>query len=342
MSNQVEKFNEAVNLVNAEKLEEALELLLELVNNDNLAPFCYYNIARVSNMLGEPEEAYELYYKALTAKPDLAAQILPADHSSSGYIFNGKKEETENTKCPLCGTESVPKWCYPLLEAHGYNSFFNPIRMWMYCDKCNHMFARNFPEKLFLYNTALRNANPVFFPYYSNVLSTIRGKGYATGMTLFEVGLGACECLLAAREIGYEAYGIDVIERHVEDAKSKYGLNAETADFNEYEPDRTWDVIIMGDVLEHVNDPEQALIKAESMLSDDGALWISTPSFESAFALIAGHNDAMKRQQYHLNYFSRESLYMLLERNRLIPVDYSISGHYNGSMEVIAVKESRV
>jgi hypothetical protein len=97
----------------------------------------------------------------------------------------------------------------------------------------------------------------------------------------------------------------------------------------------------MGDVLEHVSDPDKALAKAESLLNDNGALWISTPSFESAFSLVVGHNDAMRRQQFHLNYFSRESFYMLLERNGLIPVDYHISGHYNGSMEVIAIKESR-
>jgi hypothetical protein len=49
----------------------------------------------------------------------------------------------------------------------------------------------------------------------------------------------------------------------------------------------------------------------------------------------------MRKQQYHLNYFSRESLYTLLERNYLLPVDYQISSHFNGSMEVVAVKESR-
>ena len=341
MSNPVEKFHEAVGLIDNKKLDEALGIFLELEINDNLAPFCYYNIARISNMIGEPEEAYELYYKALNAKPDIASQILPADHPGNGYIFRGIKEEKENIRCPLCGTDSIPKWCYPLLEVHGYVEFFNPIRMWMHCDQCNHMFARNFPEKLFLFNNSMRKANPVYFPYYSSVLSSIRGKGYATGMTLFEVGLGACECLLAAREMGYETYGIDVIERHVEDAKRNYGLNVETADFNEYKPDRTWDIIIMGDVLEHVNDPEQAIIKAESMLSDDGALWISTPSFESAFSIVTGHDDAMRRQQFHLNYFSRESLYMLLERNNLMPVDYHISAHFNGSMEVIAVKNTR-
>jgi len=204
------------------------------------------------------------------------------------------------------------------------------------------MFARSFPDRLFLHNNGPRTANPEFFAYYSEILSTIRRNGYASGLTLFEVGVGACECLLAAREIGYEVFGIDVIGRHVEDAKSKYGLNAETADFIEFDSDRLWDVIIMGDVLEHVSDPGQALKKAGEMLSDDGALWISTPSFESAFSIIAGHDDAMRRQQFHLNYFSRESLYMLLEQNHLIPVDYHISSHYNGSMEVVAIKESRM
>jgi len=161
-------------------------------------------------------------------------------------------------------------------------------------------------------------------------------------MSLFEVGVGASECLLAAREMGFDVYGIDVIERHVEDAKNKYGLNAETADFNEFESDRKWDVIIMGDVLEHVSDPDRALAKAESMLCDDGALWISTPSFESAYTEAVGHADVMRRQQFHLNYFSRESLYMLLGRNGLVPVDYQISGHFNGSMEVVAIKASRL
>ena len=98
----------------------------------------------------------------------------------------------------------------------------------------------------------------------------------------------------------------------------------------------------MGDVLEHVSDPALALQKAESLLTDEGALWISTPSFESAYSLVVGHDDPMRKQQFHLNYFSRESLYMLLEQNNLTPVDYQISSHYNGSMEIVAIKSSRL
>ena len=210
--------------------------------------------------------------------------------------------------------------------------------MWMYCEPCHHMFARHFPENLFLHNANPRKANPIFFSYYSQILGNIRNRGYVNGMSFFEIGIGASECLLAAREIGYDVFGIDVIERHVEDAKKLYGLDAETADFNEFETDRKWDVIIMGDVLEHVNDPVKAIEKVSAILNDDGAVWISTPSFESAFSAVTAHADPMRRQQYHLNYFSRESLYMLLSKFGMTPVDYHISGHYNGSMEVVALK----
>jgi len=342
MSNSFEQFNAATALIDDGKLDEALESFLELEKNQELAPFCYYRIAQISNMIGEPDEAYALYYKALDVMPDIASRILTKEHPNCGYVYKGKKDEKVNSKCTLCGGEIASHWCYPLFEVAGYNEFFNPIRMWMYCEPCHHMLARDFPEKLFLHNAAPRTANPMFFQYYSNILSGIRKNGFATGMSLFEVGVGASECLLAAREIGYDTFGIDVIERHVEDAKNLYGLVAETADFLEFESDRKWDVIIMGDVLEHVGDPGLALAKAESFLNEEGALWISTPSFESAYSCLAGHNDPMRRQQFHLNYFSRESLYMLLERNSLLPVDYQISGHFKGSMEVIAVKAARM
>ncbi|MCL1907749.1 MAG: methyltransferase domain-containing protein [Holophagaceae bacterium] len=331
----------AGNLMEQGRLDEALEILYQLRRVNTLAPVCHYRIAQISNMLGNPEVAWRYYYKAFDAMPNIASVMLPREHTSNSYVFEGKKDECERDLCPLCGGGAEPRWCYPLVEALYYNPFFNPIRLWMYCEPCHHMFAHNFPEKLFIYNDNPRRANPAIFPYYSTILSNIRCRGFATGMSLLEVGIGACECMLAAREIGYDTFGIDVIERHVSDARSLYGFDAETADFLEFETDLQWDVIIMGDVLEHVSDPLCAISKAESLLKDNGALWISTPSFESAFTQIAGHNDVMRKQQYHLNYFSRQSLYSTLERNNLAPIDYQISSHFNGSMEVVAVKTGR-
>jgi len=339
VDNNTTLFTDAQKLFFEEKYEQAAELFLKVEKDKRYSSFCSYFLAKTSNALGDAETAYALFYKAFESMPDICSKVLQSTHSSFKYVYGGKKEEAERTNCPLCGKEALPRWCYLLAEAVGYNSFFNPVRMWMHCSDCNHMFARHFPVKLFIYNNSPRKANPHFFPYYSDILSKIKSCGFAKGLNLFEVGIGACECMLAAKEMGYNTFGIDVIERHVTDGQKKYDLDLQTADFNEFESEKKWDIIIMGDVIEHVSDPIAALKKAEKMLNDDGALWVSTPNFESAFSITVGHDDAMKRQQYHLNYFSRDSFYMILEQCGLVPVDYKVSAHYNGSMEIIAVKK---
>ncbi len=333
----IEEFNKASVLLEKAEYNQAAELLFKLrKQNPAMAPLCDYQLAAVANAQGDPMMAYKLYYNAFTRMPNLTSVLYAEKASSKNYIFTGKRNEQERTSCPLCGnTDTTPKWCYPLPEAIGYNSFFNPIRLWMYCAPCHHVFARHFPEKLFIYNDSPRSPQPSFFSYYSDVLGRV--SQYASGMKLFEVGIGACECLLAAREIGFDAIGIDVIDKHVRMARD-YGLNAETADFVEYETGDRFDVIIMGDVLEHVSDPVLAMNKAAELMKEDGALWVSTPNFDSAFSIVSGHKDGMKRQQYHVNYFSRDSFYSLLNKCGLMPVDYTISERYNGSMEVIAVK----
>jgi len=191
MKNPAEQFSKASNLMYEGKLEKALGMFLEMEGNPGLAPFCYYRIAQISNMIGEPEEAYDLYYKAFTAMPNITSRMYNEEHSNYGYVFKGMKEEKRNTKCPICGKESTPRWCYALADTVGYNDFFNPVRMWMYCEPCNHMFARDFPERLFIYNDTPRSANSAYFAYYSEILATIRRFGYASGMTLFEIGIGA-------------------------------------------------------------------------------------------------------------------------------------------------------
>ena len=70
--------------------------------------------------------------------------------------------------------------------------------------------------------------------------------------------------------------------------------------------------------------------KVRGLLADSSVLWLSTPNFESSFAIVAVHNDPMRQEASHKNYFSRESLVNLLTRFGLSPVDNRISGQYNG------------
>lgn len=51
--------------------------------------------------------------------------------------------------------------------------------------------------------------------------------------------------------------------------------------FEEYESDETFDVIIMGFVLEHVDDPVKLLQKFRKFLKKDGSIFIAVPNAES-------------------------------------------------------------
>jgi hypothetical protein len=75
-------------------------------------------------MIGEPEEAYDLYYKAFEAMPNLTSMIYGEDHPNSKYVFSGKRVEKENKVCTLCGQAGVPRWTYSLADTGHLNSNF--------------------------------------------------------------------------------------------------------------------------------------------------------------------------------------------------------------------------
>ncbi len=333
----IEEYNTIPILINGNKLEEANEILLRYEKYDNFAPFCHYRMAQIANIIGDSDLSYQLYYKAFDAKPDITAHLYSQDHPNKNYIYPGLREENEFNFCPLCGKKGTAHWTYPLTEAGFTISAFNPVRQWMYCEDCHHMWARHFPKVLSV--DGGWSTNTRLFGYYSNILKKIRD--YTNGMILFEVGVGGCECLLAAREIGYQCAGMEILPRLAEKARKDYHMDVEQCDFIDYQPKQTYDIVMMGDVIEHVSDPVFAMKKANSMLNEDGVLWISTPNFDSAFSQVVGDRDPMRRELTHVNYFSQTSFYSLLEMAGLSPIDYHISEHYNGSMEIIAVKSSR-
>ena len=106
----------------------------------------------------------------------------------------------------------------------------------------------------------------------------------------------------------------------------------------EIEKNNLFDIIILGDVLEHVSNPIKMLKKVYSLLNNQGIVWISTPNFESAYSYILRDKDPMWRVCEHLNYFSYRSLKKILEKIGFDIVDYKFSQHYNGCMEVSAIK----
>jgi 2-polyprenyl-3-methyl-5-hydroxy-6-metoxy-1,4-benzoquinol methylase len=341
-------FAEAERLSALGDLEGAATRYLELTKDAAFAPLAFFQLAQAVNRAGDPLAAKDCFYQAFSMKPNIAKLVLPKEHPNHNYIFPGKKDEKAFDRCPLCGAEGRPYLCYSTIFLTSTNiQSYNPVRLWMICDACSHLFAGEFPEPQPETHSQSDPENPILgavptnpglFPYYSNILSRL--AKFAKGTELLEIGLGGSDCLLAAREMGFNTFGIDIVEPNVMQAR-QYGLDAERHDFMKFNPNRKWDIIIMGDVLEHVSDPVAALQKTCCLLNDSGALWISTPNFYSAYGAISGHNDAMRIVATHKNYFSRNSLYKLLDRIHLFPMEYRISSHFNGSMEVICKKAGR-
>jgi 2-polyprenyl-3-methyl-5-hydroxy-6-metoxy-1,4-benzoquinol methylase len=137
-------------------------------------------------------------------------------------------------------------------------------------------------------------------------------KNYAGGEYL-EVGPGHGYYMVQAMatDLFSTHTGVDISPTSIEITKSiissgEFGsfsnYSLELCDFLCWNKTSTYDVIIMAEVLEHVEQPNQFLFKAKEMLSDDGILYITTcinaPAidhiylYESAEDLRAQVNDA--------------------------------------------------
>ncbi|WP_079478175.1 class I SAM-dependent methyltransferase [Halobacillus salinus] len=226
---------------------------------------------------------------------------------------------------------------------HGaYTNGFHPIRLWMYCEGCHHIYSSCYPKDL---NRTLESTSrevhikpkTQLLSSYGKVISKL--KEFSRGNRLLEVGVGAGEMIAVAQELQLDVMGIDIRPAYANAVSRMLNVPIKTIDYQEFEVNQAFDLVCMGDVIEHLEDPRQALIKANELLNKGGVLWISTPNFESAFSKMLKTRDPMWRVAEHLNYFSYHSLKVLLEEVGFKVADYQISSHYNGSMEVTAIKE---
>ena len=72
-----------------------------------------------------------------------------------------------------------------------------------------------------------------------------------------------------------------------------------------FRPQKRFDLVLMLDVLEHLDDPKQALVRARELLREGATLLITVPAFQSLWT----NHDVMNR---HRTRFRRRTLFPLL------------------------------
>ena len=153
------------------------------------------------------------------------------------------------------------------------------------------------------------------------ILSTIhkfKHKG-----SLLDIGCGAGFFIHEARKSGWEVMGIEPSRWACTFARDRLGLQV----INDFFPsnellERQFDVVVMLDTIEHLLDPERALMIAKMILKDGGILYVSTPDIDSFMSRALGAR-WWGINPYHLFYFSKSTLSRMLEKNGFAPIQFT-------------------
>lgn len=127
---------------------------------------------------------------------------------------------------------------------------------------------------------------------YASVLDVaepeLRSVAGAPGRTrrLLDVGCGLGFSLLAAKERGFDALGLDPLAPT--DPAARPGRRIRRATLETFEPDAPFDIVSMIDVIEHVRDPVQTIRRAAALLAPGGVLALATNDSSSAGARLLG------------------------------------------------------
>lgn len=132
--------------------------------------------------------------------------------------------------------------------------------------------------------------------------------------SLLDVGCGYGFFSRQARARGFEVTAIEMSDHEATVAREIAGVDPLRIAFEEFDCSKTFDAILMSQVLEHALDPDLWIQRSHRLLRPGGALAIAVPNFGGIFRLLLGIRDFMIIPPAHLNYFDPRSLASLLRR----------------------------
>ncbi|MFH0989470.1 MAG: class I SAM-dependent methyltransferase [bacterium] len=167
------------------------------------------------------------------------------------------------------------------------------------------------------YETAARNGSMKF----PEILGWIRK--YKPSGDFFEIGCGMGYFLDYVRDAGYTVSGIEYAMLGTTICRKNFQLDVAQTSFEEYPiQEQRFDVVFMGDVLEHFIDPLPMAKKAYLLLRPGGILAAEVPSMfntlvgrlAAAGLRLLGRTKQMPMPPYHVNEFTPRTLKEMVQR----------------------------
>lgn len=224
--------------------------------------------------------------------------------------------DLENTfadiKCCVCGNKDKSAFTV---------KYTKPNFAVVACNICNFFFIPPYYRKKITYENykdekvteAVREGNN-WVKIQRHKLRIKFIKKYMPGGDLFDLGAGWGHFMLAAKEMGYQVYGIEISEQPYLYSKNDLQLPVDHIDFFEMKEDRKFDVVTLWDVLEHIDEADKFVEKISRVTKKNGVLVLQVPQIDSYFA--KKHRDNWKMMGLdHVNYFGRDTITTLLEKH---------------------------
>ncbi|HTY36179.1 MAG TPA: class I SAM-dependent methyltransferase [Bacteroidota bacterium] len=139
----------------------------------------------------------------------------------------------------------------------------------------------------------------------------------------FEIGCGMGYFLNFAKQNGYSVSGIEYARLGVRSCRDKFGLDVRQGSIEDFTvTPEAFDVVFMGDVLEHLIQPLEMLTKVHEMLKPSGVAALEVPAMFNSLAgraavagmRLLGKNKKMMLPPYHVNEFAPKTLRSIIKR----------------------------
>lgn len=123
---------------------------------------------------------------------------------------------------------------------------------------------------------------------------------------------------------GYDAYGFDASSYATEEAQRVVGSSRiQHGTIGEvHYTEKSFDVITMFDIFEHLDDPRKDLHRVYTWLKDDGVIIIATGDTESLFARVLGRRWTFFIPPQHLFFFNKKNLTTLMTQEHFQPIEW--------------------
>jgi SAM-dependent methyltransferase len=218
-------------------------------------------------------------------------------------------------RCPACGSAD-----HRTLSSYDAGDLAR-------CGSCGCAFARRLPSGDEL------EEHYAGYPVRTEIpeLTHVRYRELLAGLARFraggralDVGCAAGHFVAAAAAQGWDAAGVEPAEHLREHGRASGLAVFERLDDVPAEP--RFDLVTAFEVVEHMTHPADELERMAAFLRPGGAMYLTTPNFDSLSRRLLGPRWSVIDYPEHLNYFTLKSLSALLRRTGLEPAEASSTG----------------